>query len=383
MRIAVVHSFYSSDSPSGENSVVSSQIDALRRAGHDVELFSKHTDVEKDISLYKVRSALRAANISGPGPGDELVRFNPDIVHVHNLFPNWSTRWTAAWKSRLVATLHNYRTICASGIMWRDGHDCQDCLRDGSFSAVRHKCYRGSTVATIPLAYASRSFGAHSPLLSNAQTLIVLNARAKEIFDTTASRARVELVPNFAAATKGSSGAPTDGWVFVGRLTEEKGVAWLLKHWPRTRKLTLVGAGPLAQEIEQAVAAEPDRFAFRGQVAPDHAAKLIQSSMGLIMPSLWSEGIPTVALEALQAGTPVVVSDSCSSAGELTRGVAGRIFTTEDGGASLEAALHDVETTGSRMRCAAKDVYSRHFSEDAWLARVQSIYDRTVSSGHR
>ena len=44
MRIAVVHSFYRSDSPSGENQVVAQQVELLREAGHDVLLVARSSD---------------------------------------------------------------------------------------------------------------------------------------------------------------------------------------------------------------------------------------------------------------------------------------------------------------------------------------------------
>lgn len=381
MRIAVVHSFYSSASPSGENSVVLAQTDALRRAGHDVELFAKSTDSESKATFYKVRSALRAANVSGPTPAAGIHRFQPDIVHTHNLFPNWSSKWMTRWSDRLVATLHNYRTVCSSGILWRDGHDCEDCLHHGSLSAVRHKCYRGSAVATLPLAFSSRSSGAHQPLLRYPHTLIVLNSRAKEIFSRVAVGPRVELVPNFAAAQKAEPGRPGSNWIYVGRLTGEKGVTWLLENWPRTSVLDIVGTGPLQEEVQQAASREPGRLRYHGQLSHDEVRARIGAARGLILPSLWSEGIPTVALEALQAGTPVVISDRCSSSVELTGAASGRIFTVDADGSSLEAALEQVSQAGPGMRTAAKRLYAENFGEPSWISRMEAIYAGVVHTG--
>ena len=44
LRIAVLHSFYGSGSPSGENQAVTDQLTALRRAGHSAHLGARHTD---------------------------------------------------------------------------------------------------------------------------------------------------------------------------------------------------------------------------------------------------------------------------------------------------------------------------------------------------
>lgn len=383
MRIGVVHSFYSSAAPSGENTVVLAQIEALQRAGHKVELFAKHTDIEQDQQLYSIKSVLRAANFSGQDPNRELELFSPDVVHIHNLFPNWSTQWTRRWSSRLVATLHNYRTICASGILWRDGHDCDDCLQSTALAAVRNKCYRGSAIATIPLAFGSRRSGAHAPVLQNARTLITLNTQAQERFQRLVSGPNIELVPNFATSTVHGSSNIGENWVVVGRLTAEKGISWLLDHWPHDRLLEIAGTGPLESDVARAAEAEPNRFRYHGQVDAEHARSIIRSARGLVLPSLWSEGIPTVALEALEAGTPVIVSDRCSAANELTQGGAGRIFTADYDGSSLSSALSDIASGGNAVRSAAGALYSSTFTESAWLARMESIYDQIVRVGPR
>ena len=132
MRIAVVHSFYSSRQPSGENIVVDLQVDALRRAGHDVRLVSRSTDELEQSVTYPVRAGLRAATGRGDSPLDELHEFAPDIVHVHNLFPNLGRRWVERLDLPLVTTLHNYRPICPEATLFRDGHSCTLCPDSGS-----------------------------------------------------------------------------------------------------------------------------------------------------------------------------------------------------------------------------------------------------------
>src|SRR2546421_567820 len=89
-RIAVVHSFYTSQVPSGENAVVAAQVESLRNNGLDVELFATATDEVAGQRWNPARSAARVATGHGRSPGRALRDFQPDVVHVHNLFPNWS-----------------------------------------------------------------------------------------------------------------------------------------------------------------------------------------------------------------------------------------------------------------------------------------------------
>ena len=155
-RIAIVHSFYSSRVPSGENTVVETQLRALLRGGHKVELFAAHTDELEQRPLYRLSSSLRVSLGVGRSPLPELEDFAPEVIHVHNLFPNWGSRWVGSLETPFVATLHNFRTICANGLLFRDDSVCTLCPDGNSRSAVRYACYRDSRIATAPLAFATR-----------------------------------------------------------------------------------------------------------------------------------------------------------------------------------------------------------------------------------
>lgn len=379
MRIAIIHSFYSSAQPSGENAVVRSQADALLRAGHEVRLIAKHTDSDSARPLYAVRAALSAAYISGPTPEHALEAFQPDVVHVHNLFPNWGTAWLQRWGNKTVSTLHNYRTICASGILWRDGHDCGDCVTGSSIHALQHRCYRGSISATLPLAWATRGHGAKAPTLQQSKSLIVLNSKALQTYRALLPTADLNLIPNFADLRSASVTNPVDEWIYVGRLVPEKGVSWLLEHWPNSRRLAIVGAGALENEVILAADRQPDRFRFLGQLSKAETREAIANSRGLLLPSLWSEGIPTVALEALQSGTPVVVSDRCASANELTAGCSGQIFSLDGGSTSLSDALSDIDADPG-IRTRASRAYQDRYSEAVWITRVEEVYNRIAKA---
>lgn len=380
MRIAIVHSFYSNAQPSGENTVVLAQTEALARAGHDVKLISRETEQESQRRLYRAQAMLSAANIAGPSPDSALSAFRPDVVHVHNLFPNWGTAWLRSWGKRTVATLHNYRPLCAGSTLWRDGSDCTECLDRGVTRALAHKCYRGSVIATLPLAWAARDRGSKSPVLAHSSSLIALNSQAQARYRQYAPRATIDVVPNFAAA---APEVPVtrdvdSPWIYVGRLVPEKGVDWLLDNWPDRLKLRIVGSGPMSERIEDRVR-HRNNVEFLGRLSPDQTLRAIGEAQGLILPSLWSEGIPTVALEALASGTPLVVSDRCASAADLTAGRAGRVFRVDDGGEDLTRALQDIGNDAD-YRDRARDLYRENYSESAWLGRVSSIYERLMTT---
>ncbi len=147
LRIVVVHNYYGSSAPSGENNFVDSEIGMLRRAGHDVHMYSRQSDeIREDgwrglfhggltvtwnaLEVHRIRKFLRARK--------------PDIVHVHNTFPLISPAifWAIQEYAASVLTLHNYRLFCANALLLRDGSTCTRCLDESSvLPALRYGCY--------------------------------------------------------------------------------------------------------------------------------------------------------------------------------------------------------------------------------------------------
>lgn len=374
----MVHSFYTSENPSGENQAVLDQFAVLEAAGHDVVLINRKTDEDSQQPLYKVRSAFRAANVGGPDPSPELEKFRPDIVHVHNLFPNWGTGWLKKWTHNSVATLHNFRTLCAAGWLYRDGHVCHECLDKSSLAAIRHKCYKDSPIASLPLAIATRDRGKYAATLQYPTRLIAHTDPSVALFESLVGP-KVDKVPYFVSDTPVTRSDRTSGsWVFIGRLGTEKGIDWLIENWPREQRLTIIGSGGLESMVREAAAKEPNTFDYVGQLPYAEARSLIAGSKGVVVSSRWPETGPLTAIEALQSGTPLAVSDSIAQANELTKNGAGVQFNIEAGAASLRAALERLDE-GAVSRSNARARFEEEFSAKVWLSRVEQTYAKVLN----
>src|SRR5262249_22479048 len=96
---------------------------------------------------------------------------------------------------------------------------------------------------------------------------------------------------------------------FLGRLVPQKGVDTLLRAVPDGAELVVAGAGPLAA----ALAARAPEARFTGELRGDAKADLFAAADVLALPSVEiegrTEGAPTVLVEAMAAGVPVVASD--------------------------------------------------------------------------
>jgi glycosyltransferase involved in cell wall biosynthesis len=377
LRVAVVHSFYSSRQPSGENAQVHAEVAALRRAGVDVRLVAARTDDLEGEPFYRLRSATRVATGRGRTPRAALDAFRPDLVHVHNLFPNFGRRWVEDVDVPVVATLHNFRTVCASGDLVRDGHLCTDCPDGRPWSAVRHRCYRGSVAATLPLALALWRGPRADPLLARADRVLCLSPRQRRMLvDAGLPAERLldwtnflpdALVPPPTPATFDGAG-PTA--LFVGRLAAEKGGLELVRSWPASTALHVVGDGPQADEVQAASAGKDVRVT--PQLARDDVLALMRRSGALVIPSAWPECLPLVFLEALACGLPVVVRRTCDLAAWVERQGLGTVVDDVADMAEAATALARGDRRAVAARC--RRAFEEHFTEAAWVRRTLDLY---------
>lgn len=370
MKIAIVHSYYSGDTPSGENAVVDMQLAALKEAGHDVRLFSVRTDDLKSTSYYNVRTAVNVALGRGKDPSRDLEAFGPDVVHLHNLFPNFSTAWLAAWEGPIVATIHNFRPMCASGNLFRSGEACTLCPSFGQHHGVLHRCYKGSALATAPLAIRNRGGISRDAVLERADRILFLSDRAKDQYvEYGLDASRAEVLPNFVEASTGAH--PTKNsrsWVYAGRLSADKGIGPLLAAWPNDQPLDVYGDGPEMAGLKER---KPMSVRFHGSVSRREVLEAVGQAQGVVIPSLWAEGLPTIYIESLAAGVPVLAKTGNSAADDVANNGCGIVFSEWD---ELGVAIQSLVADREYLSVAALTRYEEQFTKLAWMERIESVY---------
>jgi glycosyltransferase involved in cell wall biosynthesis len=381
LRVAVVHSFYGSGSPSGENQAVAAQMEALSRAGHRAHLLAARTDELSHAPLYPLRAAVTVATGRGRSPLAELRRLRPDVVHVHNLFPNFGRSWLAHWHGAVVATVHNYRPLCAAGTLYRDGSACTRCPDGDRWAGLRHGCYRGSHTATAPLAWSGRRGAGADPVLARADRVVMLSDTSHQVYLRAGiPQHKLVLVPNFTtdpAPTPGSAGPGPErnaSWVFAGRLCPEKGLLELLRRWPADQPLDVVGDGPLLEDCRRAA---PHAVRFLGALDHTELRRRLPSWHALVFPSRWLEGAPLIYPEALAAGLPVLaLAGSAVSDAVRSQGTGAVIGWDEP----LDAALSDAAERFPGLRRHCRSVFEQHYTEQLWTARIEDVYTAAIAA---
>lgn len=314
MKVIVAHNRYSSAQPSGENTIVDAEIAQLTDAGVQVIPYLRSSDEIGSLSATG-KALLPLSPLYAPAAQRALVRLirehRPDLLHLHNPYPlisPWIVRTAHAHDLPVVQTVHNYRQVCASGVYYRDGHICHDCRgRTFPLPAIRHRCYRGSTAQSLIMA---STLTAHRGTWHSVDRYIALtDAIAAHLRDYGIAQPRIAVKPN-AIPDPGASDTPGDGFLFIGRLSPEKGLPLLLDAWARhpigsLGPLRIVGDGPLRPQAEAAAAQRAD-VQFLGPRTPAQKWESFRASAVIVASSTWDDVLPTVVIEALATGRPVL-----------------------------------------------------------------------------
>ena len=102
-------------------------------------------------------------------------------------------------------------------------------------------------------------------------------------------------------------------------------------------RLTIVGDGPLRNEVESAVLARDlhDAVTFTGWLDPAGVDRQLETAWALVAPSMWAEPLGMVGPEAVIRSVPVIASSTGGFAETIEDEVSGLLFPNGD-----ELALH-------------------------------------------
>jgi glycosyltransferase involved in cell wall biosynthesis len=338
--ILIVHEHY--QQRGGEDAVVEAEIRLLESRGHTVVTYTRNNDdLNQRHAFDMIKAGIETvwAAKSTEDINAIIKKDKPDICHFHNTFPLISpSGYKPCVDSGIpvVQTLHNYRFLCPAATFLREGKVCEDCLGESvAWPGVVHSCYRKSRTATTAVAVMLAAHRALGTWREKVDLYIALSEFARRKFILGGLPAeRIVVKPNFIATDPGLRDGAGEYALFVGRLSEEKGIRVLLDAWSQLRDavpLRIAGDGPLAYEIAAKVKMfDPSGQTCMGPLSPDEVRRVMQGARFLVFPSVWFETFGLSIIEAFACGLPVIASRLGSMAEIVTDGFTGLHFTAGD-----------------------------------------------------
>ncbi len=371
----------------GEDEVFESDVALLLSAGHEVVPVTAHNEVPEGL-LGRARFAVDAVWSSRwrRRMADLLSAFRPDLVHVVNFFPRFSPSiYYACVESGVpvVQTVQNYRLTCPRATLFRDGAVCEQCLgRAVPWPGVLHACYHDSRLQTAVVGSMTSVHRALGTFRDRVRLYVAATEFSRhKLIEGGLPAERVVRRANFRMVDPGPRGEMADGVLFVGRLSQEKGIETLLEAWRGLDvPLRIAGDGPLEAECREAGRANPS-IEYLGRVENPRVVEEMKHARFLIFPSLWYEGFPMTIIEAFACGLPVLGSRLGAMAEVIEEGRNGWLF---DAGVpeSLRARVEELSSQPRAVREAgieARRDYEERYTPEVGLTRLLEIYEIALS----
>jgi glycosyltransferase involved in cell wall biosynthesis len=371
--------------PSGENVIVDTEIAQLSAAGVEVLPFLRSSDSIGELPAVQ-KALLPLSPIYGRAAQQDLSRLlaaeRPDLVHLHNPYPllsPWVIRTAHAHGVPVIQTVHNYRQVCSSGLYFRDGHNCQDCRgKLVGWPAVKHRCYRGSAAQSALMA---TTLAVHRPTWRSVDRFVALTDRiAAHLRDYGIPDERITVKPN-ALPDPGQPSSIGEGFVYGARLSPEKGLGLLLDAWRRhpdgsLGPLRIAGDGELRPLAEQA-AAERQDVTYLGVLDRERMNEVRRASAVVLATPTWNDVLPTVILEAMANGRPVL-GTAVGGIPYLVGDEAGWLVAPDP--AALAEVLPVARDEAAAKAKSARNRYLRDFHPDVLTGRLLEIYREVTAN---
>lgn len=244
-----------------------------------------------------------------------LQDFKPDIVHLHNVHSYLSpvvVKIAKQFGCKVVWTLHDYKLACPAYSCLNRGKICEKCFTS-KINVIKERCFKENLPASV-LAYFEAKKWNVAKLQRYVDYFICPSSFIKrQMLKAGLKEEKLKVVCNFVDPVKLEqlknveiSDKRDDFYVYVGRLSEEKGVATLLKAAKKLPyKLKLVGGGHLYDGFI-AEYGSCENIEFLGHQPAEKVAEILLSAKCLVLPSECYENNPLSVIEALCAGIPIV-----------------------------------------------------------------------------
>jgi glycosyltransferase involved in cell wall biosynthesis len=408
MRILLVAQWYS-PIIGGEESHVRNLAIGLSERGHEVSVATlvqpgqaSGTEVQDGIRVHRVAGLVqrvgalfsleRRSAQPLPDPGIMLGlaaiirRERPDVIHAHNWIVHSLAplkRWSGAG---LVLTLHDYSLICAKKTLVRTTAD-GDRLCEGPALGKCLRCasHRYGTTKAIPTVLSL--FGMQPWEIGSVDAFVAVSDAVAEWNGLAQIGRPFHVIPNFVTGAHGRSGRDLDRWtqllpaepylLFVGAFARAKGIEVLLRAWggaDRLPPLVLIGYQTQDQIVE--LRHSVPRLSVVVDWPQDAVMEAWRRSMAGVVPSIWRDPCPTVVIEAMLAGKPVIASSIGGLVDLVAEDVSGLLVPPGDSQAlrrAMEGLSGDARLRGRLSTGAAARAHE--FSGEVVIPRLEAVYE--------
>ncbi len=380
MKILFIHNKYGKYS--GEEAVVDGQIDLLLKNGHQVCTYFRSSEELKEIAFGKFKAFFTA--LYNPVSIRELTKIiegeNPDIIHIHNLYPLISPavlRLIRKYDIPVVMTVHNYRLVCPNGLFYNQKEICESCSGGREWNCIKNNCENSLFKST---GYALRNWFARfrKYYLDNVDCFACLTEFQKgKLVADGYPKERIVVIPNMYNQQVHDSDKDGKGgyMAVVGRVSPEKGIPVLLDAARFLPDIPFKIAGGIREGYSKQLNI-PSNVQFLGNLNKEELDSFYLNAKVLIHSSRVYEGFPMVFPEAMNHKLPIIAPNMAGYPEIVEHNYNGLLFEPGD---SLDLAkkIKELWYDGQKCNLLGENGHKRmlkNYTSNSYFEKLSGLY---------
>jgi len=337
--------------------------------GYAVESESVRTHrIETPLSLSAYWAYVQGRSHAVTKRFREILReTTPDVVHHHNVSLLGYNILARQGNYVNLHTAHDYWLFCQQSNL----------LKFGRALCIEKNCLACSLVTARP-----RQIWRRDPIFKRAvQELDCIIAPSRFMLETLRRNlpdVNMRHIANFApraeAHVQSRQETKSPHLMYMGALEHRKGVILLLEEYAKSAlreivPLRVVGTGPLESKIAEFTRSKKleAHVSMLGSLPSPAARQELLNSVALILPSIWYENAPLVALEAMSMGTPPIGSD-LGGLPEIVEPVNPRLIFSWNESKGLERSLRFALSCQRDLRESARNAFNSLFCPERYVS---------------
>jgi len=246
--------------------------------------------------------------------------FKSDVWLVHNVLPVGSTAIYPEAKRLgvpVIQYIHNFRPFSVNGYLWAGDRLAPGGLSKNYWQEIRHGAWQNSRGKTAWLALVLLLSHALGSWRGVKAWIAISDFMRQKFISAGVPPEKIFTLRHFWKPRSEERANYGQHYLFLGRLTEAKGVnvlldAWQIlerKHGSSTPELIIGGDGPLRSVVVARVE-RMQSVTYAGQLSGAAKTEALSKARAVVVPSIWWEALGLVVYEAYDYSRPVLVARS-------------------------------------------------------------------------
>jgi len=369
----------------GEDNSISDTVEILNARGVETNLWARDVAEIGNSLMNKVGVFFSGVYSfkSARMMKDLLQEFRPDVVEMHNIYPQLSPSVFRICSQVGIPTIwhpHDQKFLCPTGMHLNKGKNCELCVGGHEYQCILQNC-RGKMCESV--GYALWAWSARKMnMFGKYVTLFVVWSEYLKgrLIKAGYSADRIEVVPHPIRIPEESYMSLSGTYVgYIGRISPEKGIDTLVEAAGSLGDVPVHIAGDASGDPEL-VSNAPPSVKFVGWCDKEKKRDFYKNARIIVIPSIWFEVFPTVALEALSYGVPVIGARLGGIPEVVIDNKTGLLFETRKSKQLAEKIRYLWERPDlcAELGKAGRDLMLEEYSEQSYFDTLMQVFHRAI-----